>query len=396
MKMDPTSTFLSTQLWLHPQCAPYLLMLALALSLAPAAAHAQTLTVLHSFTGVNGDGMEPTAGLARDSANNLYGTTTFGGAFGLGIIFKIDSSGTETVLHTFAGASDGASPQGTLLRDAAGNLYGTTTSGGPANMGTVFELDTAGVQHVLHSFNGTDGAAPLAGLAADASGNLYGTTSIGGTNGEGTVFKINRSGTAFRVLHNFVLESEDGFDPRGGVVLDPAGNIYGTTTSGGKNAFGTVFRLSPSGTETILANFGNGMAGGNPLAGLLRDTAGNLYGTAGGGGRFGDGTVFTINSAGTLTVLHSFNGADGVGPTGPLIRDAAGNLYGMTEAVNIAGPGLIYKLDPAGTYTVLHTFTVVDGSDPMGNLVQDASGNLYGTTFRGGTNNEGVVFKYTP
>ena len=208
-------------------------------------AQAQSITVLHSFTN-SPDGALPFAGLLRDAAGNLYGTTGSGGIFGFGTVFKLDSSGNETVLHSFAGGGDGQQPSGDLIRDAAGNLYGTTLLGGGVfsnncfgSCGTVFKLDPSGNETVLHTFaGGGDGRQPNGNLIMDAAGNLYGTTGSGGsatcpvTLGCGTVFKLDTSGI-LTLLHSFTGSPGDGESPVGGLIMDKAGNLYGTTLNGG-------------------------------------------------------------------------------------------------------------------------------------------------------------------
>ena len=265
-----------------------------------------TETVLHSFGGA--DGSHPTAGLIHDSAGNLYGTTYYGGAAGAGTIFKLDSTGTETVLYSFTGGSDGKWPQGKLVRDSLGNLYGTTFGGGIVNCdkglhgcGVVFKLDTTGTETVLYTFTGgTDGGSPMAGLVRDGAGNLYGTTNAGGTancplNGSpgcGVVFKVSKTG-AMTVLHTFV--NSDGLNPAADLTRDSAGNLYGTTQLGGDFGLGTVFKLDSLLNLTTLYSFAGTPDGAAPLGGLLRDTAGNLYGTASSGGvSDGPGLVFKI------------------------------------------------------------------------------------------------------
>lgn len=250
----------------------------------------QTFTVLHSFTGSTADGANPTAGLVRDPAGNLYGTTAFGGLtncsvfgdVGCGTVFKLDPSGNETVLHMFTGA-DGAFPAGGLLMDAAGNLYGTTVNGGSAGFcrnfgcGTVFKLDPSGNFTVLHAFvESSDGGNPTAGLIIDAAGNLYGTAGFGGDFGPGAVFKLDASGNE-TTLHSF--SGPDGREPSAPLIMDAGGNLYSTTFRGGAADLGNVFKLDPSGNLTVLHDFTGLADGGNPAAGLIMDAAGNLYGT---------------------------------------------------------------------------------------------------------------------
>jgi uncharacterized repeat protein (TIGR03803 family) len=323
-----------------------------------------------------------------------------------------------TTLHNFAGyPADGAQPYAGLLRDASGNLYGTTVDGGPSTncggygCGTVFKIDPSGTLTLLHSFSGNDGASPYGGLTLDSSGNLYGTTYYGGSSGQGTVFKLDTSGKNFTVLHNFGdgTVTPDGAHPIPGLILDSSGKLYGTTDYGGSAGQGTVFEIAAAGgTLTVLHNFGDGTLpndGAQPWAGLVLDSSGNLYGTTTAGGSANQGTVFKIPTAGgTLTVLHNFSDGtvtdDGAFPTASLILDSSGNLYGPTPQGGSASQGTIFKIPAAGgPLTVLHSFgdgTVTgDGVAPGGGLVLDSSGNLYGTASSGGSSNDGMVFKFS-
>src|SRR5271165_1152285 len=310
-------------------------------------------TVLHSFN--NTDGANPYAGLIFDAAGNLYGTTYLGGTgsclyggSGCGTVFELSPNGsggwTEQVLHYFShNGTDGIEPFGGLIIDAAGNLYGTTQEGGTHSGGTVFELSPGAggtwTEQVLHNFSGTDGNYPGAGLIFDAAGNLYGTTYTGGTYSIGTVFELSPQaggGWTETVLHNFDATGTDGAFPEAGLIFDAAGNLYGTTFEGGTYGSGTVFELTPgmggTWTEQVLWSFNdNGTDGTNPLAGLTIDAAGNLYGTTEQGGSYGWGTVFelTPGAGGVWTeqVLHAFNnnGTDGLAPVGGLIFDGVRN-----------------------------------------------------------------------
>jgi uncharacterized repeat protein (TIGR03803 family) len=321
--------------------------------------------VLHSFSGLS-DGGLPLAGLTFGAPGVLYGTTyQGGGAFQLK--HNLDGSWTDTVLNVFAGA-DGVHPDAGLIRDAAGNLYGTTIVGGNFNCnsqqgcGVVFELtpnpDGTWTESVLYTFNGgTDGALPTARLAFDAAGNLYGTTAAGGGANAGTVFRLTPSGGAWieTVLHAFT--GGDGAVPIGGLILDATGNLYGTTSSGGSSACGcgVVFKLKHGSgggwTERLLHSFTGGRDGANPVAGLIRDTAGNLYGAAQFGGAYGDGVVFQLTPTSTgwrEKVLHTFAEQPGLQPVGGLTLDKAGNLYGSTTR---CGPsytclGVIFEITP--------------------------------------------------
>jgi uncharacterized repeat protein (TIGR03803 family) len=372
--------------------------------LAMPSARAQAFTVLYSFKGGH-DGAYPFAGLVKDSRGNLYGTTSSGGASNNGTVFRLDTKGRETVLYSFCkriNCADGAIPLASLLRDKAGNLYSTTSVGGTSGNGVVFMLDTSRKETVLHRFAGdpSDGAYPQAGLIRDAAGNLYGTTTWGGSFGDGVVYKLDKAGKE-TVLYVFT-GAIDGGDPQyGSLVRDAAGNLYGTTYTGGafscgSDGCGTVFKVDKARQETVFHNFSG--RDGQTYAGLIRDTAGNLYGTTDFGGPTQNGAVFKLDLTGTETILYSFTGGtDGGFPFAGLVRDAAGNLYGTTQAGGASGWGVVFKLDTTNTETVLYSFTGgSDGGSPYGDLILDRAGNLYGTTNVGGASNFGVVFKVTP
>ena len=367
------------------------------LSTVPSPLH---YSVLYSFRG-GGDGAGPEAGLVRDAAGNLYGTTVYGGTSGRGVVFKLDPSGNETVLHAFRGGrTDGALPFAGLVRDTAGNLYSTTYFGGPSNLGVVFKLDPRGNETVLHRFGGgfPDGAFPMAGLIRDTAGNLYGTTTSGGGSGNGVVFKLDPSGHK-TLLYRFKGYPNDGYYPVAPLVRDAAGNLYGTTYFGGPTDAGVVFKLDPSGNETILHYFKSNPDGAWPAAGLVRDPAGNLYGTTETGGYFGNGVVFKLDPSNNETILHyfkKFDPADGIGPLAGLVRDATGKLYGTTYGGgSFGGGGVVFELGNGSEIIRLHSFAEypTDAEHPCAGLVRDAAGNLYGTTDKGGSSGDGVVFK---
>jgi uncharacterized repeat protein (TIGR03803 family) len=322
--------------------------------------------VLHSFNNNGVDGYTPYGGLVMDSVGNLYGATTAGGANGDGAVFElIPQPGAvwhEKVIYNFGydGSTYGG-PESSLIFDSVGNLYGTTSGGGTYEYGTVFELKPVSghgwAGKVLYSFNGNagDGTNPIGGLTFDSAGNLYGTTIAGGAFGDGTVFELSPAGRGNwneTLLYSFG-GGTDGDGPLASVILDPAGNIYGTTNSGGAGGWGTVFELSPAGgggwIETLLYSF---VLGGNPVySTLVRDTAGNLYGTAADGGDATFGAVFELAPASgggwNYTVLHSFdNNGDGYAPYGGMVRDAAGNFYGTTIYGGAYGGGTVFKLRP--------------------------------------------------
>jgi len=378
-------------------------------------AQAQTFSVLYAFKG-SPDGSFPSSNLVRDSAGNLYGTTSLGGtgtacySNGCGTVFKIDSSGNETILHNFDGP-DGEYPLAGLIRDGSGNFYGTTTQGGSYDGGVVFKMDPTGAETVLYNFTGgNDGGGPNAGLVRDGVGNLYGTTLQGGSTtcavgGCGVVFKLDPTGTE-TVLHAF--NGPDGEAPYAGVILGPGGNLYGTTFAGGSSTCGhggcgVVFKLAPSGEETVLHNFAYGTEGANPYASLLMDKAGNLYGTASDRGTktclSGCGTVFKLDPVGNETVLLRFSGypTDGEYPQAGVVMDAAGNLYGTTLDGGANITGTVFKLDSSGKETLLHNFVYSsDAAFPYAGVILDSAGNLYGAGQLGGPGGYGTVFKIVP
>jgi len=409
----------------------------IAATLFVTSAWAQLYERVYSFPP-RGDGNAPVAGLIFDARGNLYGTTESGGTPNKGNVFQLTpASGggwTEQVLYGFCSqtnCTDGDYPKAGLIFDAAGNLYGTTYGGGAYGFGTVFELTPASgggwTEQVLYSFcsqtNCTDGGYPTAGLIFDSAGNLYGTTQSGGnfvgscvTYGCGTVFELMPSrggGWTEKLLYTFCSQTNctDGDYPYSGLIFDAAGNLYGTTVAGGAYSGGTAFELSPGQgggwTEQVLHSFGNGTDGQGPYAGLIFDAAGNLYGTTEEGGAYSWGTAFELTPAPgggwTEQVLHNFddNGTDGSQPYAGLIFDAGGNLYSTTANGGTHYGGTAFELTPAAgggwTEQVLHSFSNngTDGYEPYAGLIFDAVGNLYSTTYQGGTYNGGTVFELT-
>lgn len=314
--------------------------------------------VLWSFDGLNGDGLYPQGGVIFDAAGNLYGTTAYGGGSecdsgSCGAVFELSPSAngawTETLLHRFSNdGADGQFPCASLIFDAAGNLYGTTSAGGAYGGGTVFQLapgaNGSWKERVLHNFGGLrDGQGPFASLIFDAAGNLYGTTRFGGADGEGAVFELSPGANGKwreKVLHSFQYNGKDGYEPIAGLIFDTTGNLYGSTFWGGSqscgdNGCGTVFELTPgangSWKEKVLHTFEDNGRGNGPSA-VIFDSAGKLYGTTQLGGKYGYGTVFQLapgaNGEWTEKLLRSFYFRRF--PTAGLIFDGAGNLYGAT------------------------------------------------------------------
>jgi uncharacterized repeat protein (TIGR03803 family) len=296
-----------------------ILLIAVATLLFSAAAHAQTFTTLYSFTG-GSDGAAPLAGVAQDRAGNLYGTTFEGGNVncgnygdGCGVVYEIGSGGTETSLHIFCqqGCADGANPRATVIRDEAGNLYGTTYEGGSGDdaFGTVFKIDSAGNEAVLHTFSGPGGCLPVQGLLLGESGSMFGTS--------------------------------------GSVVSDKSGNFYGTTYGCGSSNFGTIWKVSSKGKETILHNFAWGKSDGcEPLAGLTMGQRGTFYGVTASCGANGYGVLYELSREGELTLLHNFDASDGAEPLGEVLRTDKGTLFGTTSLGGTYGAGTVWKYVP--------------------------------------------------
>lgn len=382
---------------------------------------AQTFTVLHNFTG-GADGASPAAGLTMDQRGNLYSTAAGGGneegacfSGGCGTVFELEHRGTSWTfvpLHVFTGAPDGSHPEARVVFGPDGALYGTTNGGGNTcggyGCGTVFRLTPPAhacgsvlchwTETVLYSFSGgSDGEGPANGdLIFDQAGNIYGTTYAGGSYGHGTVFELSHSngGWTENILYSF-QGNNDGAEPVAGVVFDNAGNLYGTTFHGGIYGYGAVSELTHSAsgwTEIILHNF-NWSDGVSAAGGLILDASGNLYGATYAGGQDHAGTVYELSptSGGWLfNVLYNFAGNEG--SYAKLAMDAAGNLYG-TLTFTIPE---VFRLTASGGQWTLTGFTGSAGSTPLGNVIFDASDNLYTTANSGGTNGLGVVFEITP
>jgi uncharacterized repeat protein (TIGR03803 family) len=355
---------------------------------------AQNVITLYSFSG-GADGSQPPAGLVRDAAGNLYGTTAAGGSgcihssAGCGTVFKVDTSNHESVLYNFTNGKDGGRPLAGLIRDAAGNLYGTTALGGDFGAGTVFMIDTSNQETVILPFPGRgEPAFPQAGVIMDAAGNFYGTTGGGGSGNSGTVWKYTPSMRLLTLLHSFT-GGNDGKTPQGGLIMDAAGNLYGTAAFGGPGG-GTVFKIDTASNFSVLYGFTGNGDGGNPHGDLVMDAEGNLYGTTAFGGSSGRGTVYKIDTSNNQeTVLYSFQGgSDGANPLAGLLMDGAGNLFGTTSQGGndcLSVCGTIFMIDTFNHESVLYSFTGgSDGGNPTASLVMDAKGNLYGTTSQGG------------
>jgi len=388
------------------------LAIAILFALTAIAAQAQTFTVLHNFSGP--DGASPEAGLTMDAAGNLYGTAAYGANQGCystcGTVFELKHEGSGWLLnplYRFTGP-DGANPAARVIIGPDSNLYGTTTYGGAANQGTVFKLSPPPsvckaflcpwTETVLHSFQGgSDGEQPQYGdLVFDRQGNIYGTTPVGGlpncSGGCGVVYELTPSngGWTESILYRF-QGGDDGAIPFAGLILDTAGNLYGTTVVGGADGEGTVYKLTPSEsgwTESVIYTFPEF---GEPYGGLIFDQAGNLYGvTSQGTAPF----VYELTPAGdtwTFNQLYQFVNTY-FGSLAKLAMDPAGNLYGTVADGNVE----VFRLTLSDGQWTQTGFNGGAGEAPYGNVILDASGNLYTTASAGGTNNDGVVFEITP
>jgi len=382
------------------------LLLTVGTLVIPVTAKAARVKVLHNLIGPH-DGASPEASLYRDAQGNLYGVNEVGGSdacfnSGCGTVFKLSPKGKETTLHVFTG-DDGAYPIAELTADSAGNLYGTTNNGGANIAGTVFKVVPNGKTTIIYNFTGgADGGNPYAGLVADDSGNFYGTTTGGGASDAGTVFKITPGGKE-TVIYSFAGGS-DGLSPIGSLLRDSGGNFYGTATNGGIDCDGSgfgcgiIFKVTPTGVDTVLYRFEGGDHGADPAAGLIMDEAGTLYGTTNNGGDVNCdcGVVFKLTPDGVQTALHVFTGgSDGGNSKSRLVMDASGNLYGAAGlgGGGDCGCGVLFKMKPKGAMKILHTFNGSDGGFPVAGMIMDAAGNFYGTTAGGGSDSDGTVFK---
>jgi len=360
---------------------------------------------MRSYGDGVGDGRDRNSGcgwrfLRRVAMGTRHGLAMFALASAF-LVAAAAMAGAQTygVLYSFAGVPDGADPQAPVTLDtSAGNLYGITIDGGSGGCqypgcGTVFELTSDGVESVLHSFTGPDGGEPRGSILRDEEGNLFGAA-WGGSHGDGVVFEIN-SKNVEKVLYSFKGGS-DGDEPSSGLTQDPnTGDFYGLTASGGAYNGGTLYKIAATGTHTVLYNFGApGTAGDGPAGKLVQDgNTGNLYGMLPLGG-LGCGAVFQFTPAGVETALYVFTGQHGdgcePGPGDPgLVMDAQGNLFGTTWIGGNANRGVVFEVTAGGVEKVLYEFKGAkkgDGAWPLAGLVLDAgTGNLYGTTEIGGT-----------
>lgn len=367
--------------------------------------HRAAYQSLYSFK--NGtDASGPQANLVA-LAGKLFGTSYFGGASGHGAVFEVSTDGKERVIHSFGTGTDGTNPSGSLVV-VGGSLYGTTNNGGANDFGTAFKMSATGKEGWVYPFGGgTDGAAPAAGLV-DANGKLFGTTTGGGTEGEGAVFEITTAGFE-QVLYSFdfVNTGTDAYNSEATLLLDK-GEFYGTAYFGGSSNIGAIFKVNASGNESVLYNFlGTGQDDGALPTAPLIDRDGMFYGTTSSGGKStgcqgessnGCGTIFSLTPSGTEHVLHSFGlkRQDGQVPLGGLLA-VGKEFYGTTQLGGATGNGTIFEVSAAGKEKIVYNFRggQTDGANPQAGLIY-LKGKLYGTTYAGGANGNGTVFELTP
>ncbi|HEV2468785.1 MAG TPA: choice-of-anchor tandem repeat GloVer-containing protein [Candidatus Sulfotelmatobacter sp.] len=338
--------------------------------------------------------------LIIDGAGNLYGTSVYGGTYGVGSVFKVTPKNVLSILYSFQNSTDGGNPYGPLVRDSSGNLYGETFSGGTYNYGTIFTVTPGGKESVLHNFSQEISVSGGSGLVMDSSGNLYGyDTAI-----NGSVFEVTTAGE-YKTLYTFCQLSgcTDGYSPFYRPTVKSNGVIYGITEYGGDSSCsaggcGVVFELDTSGNETVLHAFTGGTDGASPSSNLAQDSAGNLYGTTGFGGTGKSGVMFKLDSSNNYSIFYNFcsqtNCADGADPGGYL-HISSGNIFGINQG-NGQQPepyGDIFKITTSGAESVL--FTAAGPAKLGSGLVTDKSGNLYGTTWDGGPAHTGTVYKLT-
>jgi len=353
-----------------------------------------TFFTLASFNATTGE--TPRGSVAVDSFGNLFGATEYGGTSSDGTVFEIaQGSGIVTRLASFIGAN-GQSPWGGVVLDSAGNLFGTTNGGGVGSSdGTVFEVaHGSSAITALASFNNATGENPQAGVVLDSSGDIFGTTSGGGANGYGTVFEIAHASGTITTLASF--NGTNGQYPNNaGVVLDSSGNLFGTTTGGGDSSGGTVFEIANgSYAITKLASFNGG--NGSESNGVVLDSSGDLFGTAQNGGTYGDGAVFeVVKDSGAITTMASFNIANGQYPRAAVILDSSGDLIGTTYGGGTNGDGAVFEIaQGSGSITTLVSFNATNGKNPYAGVVLDSAGDLFGTTATGASPN-GTAFELT-
>jgi len=367
-----------------------------------ALAQAQTFTDLFNFD--YSDGGYPYTGHLLFKGGTLYGTTADGGTDYCGTIFSVTTAGVQTTLYSFTCGSDGAYPYGGVIGDDSGNLYGTAYYYGSDYCGTVWKLSSSGTLSVLHSFEGgtSDFCYPFQGLAKDAKGNMYGTTTGGGADSYGGLYEISSSGT-FSILESFDYSSTGAYPDYGALRIDKNGNLYGLTADGGTDGYGTLYEYSAGGTFTVLHNFAGGSTDGGYCYGTVaRDGKGNLYGACGyGGSNSYYGVIWKVSSSGTETILHnnSYSSSDICYTySGVSFGPKSGSLIGLSEECGANYDGALYEISSSGTLTLLHSFDYgVDGGYCAGDeVLLGPTGVLYGACSEGGTDYDRTVWSYAP
>ena len=374
------------------------------------AAQAQTFKTVANFSVNEWIYLFTSESLVQAPNGSLYGTTPSGGGNGVGTVFEVTPAGTLSTVYSFCSqdspsqCADGEYPQGGLVVGKDGNLYGTTSTWGTNGGGTVFKMTPTGTLTTVYSFcaqsDCTDGDTPETGLVLGKDGSFYGTTTGGGATGTGTIFKLTPAGT-LTTLYSFCSKTNcaDGYYPTSPLIQASNGDFYGTTYAGGSEGWGTVFRITPTGTFTSLHSF-KYSDGAFVYAGLVQATDGDLYGTTLRGGTTNNGTIFKITTAGELTTVYNFCSkaycTDGNSSQSTLIQGSGGNLYGTTYGGGASYYlGSVFEITTAGTLTTLHSFKGSDGAFPSGGLIQASNGELYGTTTADGAKHGGTVFSVT-
>jgi uncharacterized repeat protein (TIGR03803 family) len=374
-----------------------------------AGAQSATIESLYSLNAST-DGSTPYGNVVEGADGCYYGTAARGGVNGNGTVFRVTPEGVLTVLYTFQGSPDGQNPQANLYLASDGNLYGTTARGGAYGNGTIFRVSSTGVFTLLYTFTGgTDGGFPVDGVIEGSDGNFYGTTVSGGAinaagfPGYGTIFQITPAGV-LNTIYTFTGGDADGSNPYAGLVEGSDGFLYGTTNSDEVGdtlyEFGSVFKVSKTGTLTTLYHFGDGNDGANPDGGLLEASDGSFYGSTHNGGLYanddddtGQGVLYNITPSGTFTTLYEFTGqADSGRPEGALTHGSDGNLYGTTT---ISPAGTLFQMTPAGGFVTLGLLGT-NPTESLGGPIVGSDGNFYGTTDNGGTNSSGSIFQANP
>jgi len=366
-----------------------------------------SLQTIHSFTGQTADGAAPRGNLILGTDGSIYGTSS-GGSSGFGTIFKIANGSFSTIASFTDPTGAGVEPDSGILIGADGNVYGTTPTSGSQGEGTVYRMTSSGLLTAIHTFGDTaQGHGPAGGLVDGGDGYFYGVTVGGGAGRKGTVYKMTPAGD-LATLHSFL--GPDGYYPTSGLVKGTDGNFYGVTSEGGRHyidasrpGYGTIFKITPAGSFTLLYSFpGPGVGGVDPSGSLVVGTDGNFYGVTAGDDTTSDyGTIFKVTPHGRVTTLHSFlwgpttQTSGGLIPVGSLIRDTGGNFYGTTADGGAGGGGTIFEITPTGHYASIFAFAGSNGGVPVAGMVQAADGSFFGTTALGGDFNHGTVFQFT-